>query len=132
MAKPTKNVMVIGRWDKSGDQEKIVSALERMNNPNVSDRSVTVDAPLTSSGNHLIHDLRGKIDSSSAVFVPARPSSTREGSITKKEIDYAISQGKQVIAVDTGSTKSKSTFFAENDIPVVACRKDSLKNTLDK
>ena len=131
MANQTKNVMVIGRWDQSGDQEKIANALGRMNGQNVSDRSVTVDAPLASSGNHLIHDLRGKIDSSSAVFVPARPSSTRDGSVTRKEIDYAISQGKQVIAVDTGSTASKSTYFADNDIPVVPCRKDSLKNALD-
>jgi len=46
------------------------------------------------------------------------------------EIDYAASKGKKIIAVDTGATKSVATYWEENDILVVACRKDSIENAI--
>ena len=126
-----KNTLIAHRWDNSGDYDKIASAVERAG-LKPSDRSVPKDAPLDSSGNYLIHDVHAKIDSASTVFVPARPSSAREGSATRNEIDYALKQGKNVVAVDTGSTKSHASYFAENDIPIVPARKDSISNAVKK
>jgi hypothetical protein len=133
MAKSTTNAMVVGRWElnRYQDQEKIQSTLNRIKDISFSDLSVTADAPLMSRGNHLMHDLYSRIEKSRVVFVPARPSSTRDGCVTRKELDYARQKNKLVIAVDTGSTKSNATYFERNKIPVVPCRKDSLKKVLN-
>ena len=48
----------------------------------------------------------------------------------RTEVNYAISKGKKIIAVDTGTTTSVASFWAENDIEVVACRKDSVENAI--
>ena len=119
------NTYIPHRWDGSSDYDKVAGAVERAG-LQPSDRSVPQDAPLDSKGNHLMNDLYGKIDSASTIFVPARPSSTREGSVTRKEVEYAVEQGKTVIAVDTGSTERHSSYFKENDIPIVPARKDSI------
>ena len=37
---------------------------------------------------------------------------------------------KIIIAVDTGTTDSVASFWRENNIPVVSCRKDSLENAI--
>ena len=119
------NTFIAHRWDGSNDYDKIASAVGRAG-LNPSDRSVPEDKPLDAKGNHLMHKIYNKIDSASVVLVPARPSSTKQGSTTRKEIDYAMAQGKTVIAVDTGETKRHASFFADNNIPVVPARKDSI------
>ena len=48
----------------------------------------------------------------------------------RKEINYAISKGKKIVAVDTGTTDSVASFGRDNNIPVVACRKDSIENAM--
>jgi hypothetical protein len=130
MSKKTTNVFVPHRYGNSLDYDKILATLDRAN-IKTSDRSVPQDSQLTSKGNHLTHQIYNKIDTASAVIVPARPSSTKEGSFTRKEIDYALSQGKKVIAVDTGSTKNTSTYFKNNNIPIIPNRKDSIKNAVE-
>lgn len=119
------NTFISHRWDGSSDYEKIAGAVQRAG-LNPSDRSVPENQPLDSRGNHLMHEIYGKIDSASVVFVPSRPSSAKEGTVTRKEIDHAIKQGKTVIAVDTGATERHATFFRDNDIPIVSARKDSI------
>ncbi|MDR0500943.1 MAG: hypothetical protein LBG97_06870 [Coriobacteriales bacterium] len=124
-----KNTFIAHRWDGSDDYEKIASAVEKAG-LKPSDRSVSADAPLDSSGNHLMHDIHNKIDTASTVFIPARPNATREGSVSRKEIDYALEQGKTVIAVDTKSTSSHSSYLKEKGIPIVPARKDSIANAV--
>jgi hypothetical protein len=102
--KKETNTFIAHRWDGSDDYDKIARAVEKAG-LNPSDRSVPEDAPLDSKGNHLMHDIYGKIDSSSVVFAPAIPNATREGTLTRKEIERALDQGKTVIAVDTGATR---------------------------
>ena len=119
------NTFIAHRWDGSNDYDKIAGAVARAG-LNPSDRSVPEDKPLDAKGNHLMHKIYNKIDSSSVVLVPARPSSAREGTTTRKEIDHAISQGKTVIAVDTGATERHAAFFSDNNIPIVPARKDSI------
>ncbi|AFV04137.1 hypothetical protein DCF50_p131 [Dehalobacter sp. CF] len=48
----------------------------------------------------------------------------------RAEINYAISKGKKIIAVNTGTTTSVASFWEDNDIEVIACRKDSLENAI--
>ena len=120
-----KNTFITHRWDGSDDYDKIAGAVQRAG-IRPSDRSVPKDAPLDSKGNYLMRDIYNKIDSASVVLVPARPSSGREGSVARKELDYALKQGKPVIAVDTGATTSHASYFNENNIPVVPARKDSI------
>jgi hypothetical protein len=120
-----KNTFIAHRWDGSQDYEKIESVVKRAG-LKPSDRSVPEDAPLDSKGNHLMHDIYSKIDSAGVVFVPARPNAAKEGTVARKEIEHAIEQGKTIIAVDTGVTTNHATFFAENDIPIVPARKDSI------
>jgi len=125
MGKKNTNTFIPHRWDSSGDYDKIAGAVKRAG-LKPSDRSVPQDAPLDSKGNYMMHELYGKIDSASTVFVPARPSSAREGTVTRKEIEYAVAQGKTVIAVDTGATDRHASYFKENNIPIVPARKDSI------
>ncbi|MDR1246477.1 MAG: hypothetical protein LBK57_05550 [Clostridiales Family XIII bacterium] len=125
MSKKSTNTFIAHRWDGSNDYDKIANAVERAG-LKPSDRSISEDAPLDSKGNHLMHDIYNKIDSASTVFVPARPSATKEGTVSRKEIEHAMEQGKTIIAVDTGATKRHSSFFSKNDIPVVPARKDSI------
>ena len=120
-----KNTFIAHRWDGSDDYNKISKAVEKAG-LKPSDRSVPRDAPLDSKGNYLTHDLNNKIDSASVVFAPSRPSATREGSVSRREIEYAIEQGKTVIAINTGATERQSSFYAENNIPVIPARKDSI------
>ena len=126
-----KNTFISHRWDGSDDYDKIAGAVKRAG-INPSDRSVPEDAPLDSKGNHLMHDIYSKIDSASVVFVPARPNSAKEGTVTRKEIEHAIEQGKTVIAVDTGATERHASFFAANNIPVVPARKDSIAKAVQE
>lgn len=125
MSKKNTNTFIAHRWDGSDDYERIAGAVERAG-LNPSDRSVPEDAPLDSSGNYLLHDIHNKINTASVVLVPVRPNVAKEGTVARKEIDYAIKQGKPIIAVDTGSTKNHASFFTDNDIPVVPARKDSI------
>ena len=119
------NTFISHRWDGSDDYDKIASAVKRAG-IRPSDRSVPEDAPLDSKGNRLMSEIYNKIDSASVVFTPARPSSAIEGTVTRKELDYAIEQGKTVIAIDTGATQRHASYFAENNIPVIPARKDSI------
>lgn len=48
----------------------------------------------------------------------------------RKEINYAISKGKKIIAVNTGATENIASFWGEHNIAVVACRKDSVENAI--
>lgn len=126
-----KNTYVAHRYDRSDDYDKVSGVVERAG-LNPSDRSVTKDAPLDSKGNYLMRDIYGKIDSASVVFTPARPSTAKEGSVARRELDYALKQGKPIVAVDTGATKSHATFFTDNNIPVVPARKDSIAKAVEK
>lgn len=124
-----KNIFISHRWDYKDDYDKISAALDR-SKYDVSDRSVTSDNPLGGTPKDITNAIKGKIDSASVFLAPARPAAVTAGSMGRKEIDYAISKSKTIIAIDTGSTDSVATYWKENNIPVVACRKDSLENAI--
>lgn len=124
-----KNIFISHRWDYKDDYDKISAVLDR-SKYDVSDRSVTSDNPLGGTPKDITDAIKRKIDSASVVLVPARPAAVTTGSMGRKEIDYAVSKSKTVIAVDTGATDSVATYWKENSIPVVACRKDSLENAI--
>ena len=124
-----KNVFISHRWDYKDDYDKISGALER-SDYDVSDRSVEKSDPLSGTRKEVDDAIKGKIDSASVVLAPARPAAVTVGSVGRKEIDYALSKGKMLIAVDTAATNSIASYWEENDIPVVACRKDSLENAI--
>ena len=124
-----KNIFISHRWDYKDDYDKISAALDR-SKYDVSDRSVTSDNPLGGTPKDITAAIKGRIDSASVVLAPARPAAVTEGSMGRKEIDYAASKSKTIIAVDTGATDSVATYWKENNIPVVACRKDSLENAI--
>lgn len=124
-----KNVFISHRWDYPDDYEKISAVLDR-SKYDVSNRSVESSDPLVGTKKEVTEAIKGKIDSASVILVPARPAAVTIGSMGRKEIDYAVSKGKKIIAVDTGSTQSVAAYWAENDIPVVACRKDSIENAI--
>lgn len=42
--------------------------------------------------------------------------------------DYALN--KKIVAVDTGTTSSVASFWAEHAITVASCRKDSIENVI--
>lgn len=44
--------------------------------------------------------------------------------------DYALNKNKKIVAVDTGTTSSVASFWAEHAITVVSCRKDSIENVI--
>lgn len=125
----TKNVFISHRWDYAEDYKKIDDLLDR-SKYTVSNRSVESSDPLVGTNKEVTVAIKGKIDSASVILAPARPSSTSVGSMGRKELDYAISKSKKIIAVNTGSTTSFAAFWAENGIPVVACRKDSIENAI--
>jgi len=124
-----KNIFISHRWDYKDDYDKISAALDR-SKYDVSDRSVTSDNPLGGTPTDITDAIKGKIDSASVVLAPARPAAVTVGSMGRKEINYAKSKSKTIIAVDTGTTDSVATYWEENNIPVVACRKDSLENAI--
>jgi len=124
-----KNIFISHRWDYEDDYNKISAVLDR-SKYDVSDRSVTSDNPLGGTPKDITDAIKGKIDSASVILAPARPAAVTVGSMGRKEINYAISKNKTIIAVDTGATDSVATYWAENNIPVVACRKDSLENAI--
>lgn len=72
--------------------------------------------------------IKEKIDSASVILVPARPAAVTVGSMGRKEVDYALN--KKIAAVDTGTTSSVASFWAEHAITVVSCRKDSIENVI--
>lgn len=124
-----KNVFISHRWDYEEDYEKISAVLDR-SKYDVSDRSVENSDPLIGTKKQVTDAIKGKIDSASVILAPARPAAVTVGSMGRTEIDYAISKGKKIIAVDTGATTSVASFWEDNDIEVIACRKDSLENAI--
>ena len=123
------NVFISHRWDYKDDYDKIDALLDR-SKYEVSDRSVTSDNPLGGTPKDITDAIKGKIGSASVILAPARPAAVTVGSMGRKEIDYAVAKKKTIIAVDTGATDSIASYWEENDIPVVACRKDSLENAI--
>lgn len=124
-----KNIFISHRWDYKEDYDKISAALDR-SKYDVSDRSVESSDPLDGTKKEVTAAIKGKIDSSSVVLAPARPAAVTVGSMGRTEINYAISKGKKIIAVDTGATANVATYWEENGIPVVAYRKDSIENEI--
>ena len=124
-----KNIFISHRWDYKGDYDKISAALDR-SKYDVSDRSVESSDPLVGTKKQVTDAIKGKIDSASVVLAPARPAAVTVGSMGRKEIDYAVSKNKKIIAVNTGATDSVASYWEENDIPIVACRKDSSENAI--
>ena len=123
------NIFISHRWDYPDDYEAISAAIDRTKY-DVSNRSVESSDPLVGTKKEVTSAIKGKIDSASVVLAPARPAAVTVGSMGRKEINYAISKNKTIIAVDTGSTTSVASYWEENDIPVVACRKDSLEKAI--
>jgi len=124
-----KNVFISHRWDYPEDYERISAVLDR-SKYDVSDRSVEKSDPLVGTKKEVTEAIKGKIDSSSVILAPARPAAVTVGSMGRKEINYAISKGKKIIAVDTGTTSNVAAFWGEQGIAVVACRKDSIENAI--
>jgi len=124
-----KNIFISHRWDYPDDYTKISEAIDR-SKYDVSNRSVDESNPLPGTKKEVTAAIKGKIDSASVILAPARPAAVTEGSMGRKEIDYAMSKSKKIIAVNTGATTSVASYWEENDIPVVACRKDSLENEI--
>lgn len=124
-----KNVFISHRWDYEEDYEKISEVLDR-SKYEVSDRSVESSDPLVGTKKQVTDAIKGKIDSASVILAPARPAAVTVGSMGRTEINYAISKGKKIIAVNTGTTTSVASFWEDNDIEVIACRKDSLENAI--
>ncbi|XCH79228.1 MAG: hypothetical protein WHF31_00680 [Candidatus Dehalobacter alkaniphilus] len=124
-----KNVFISHRWDYEEDYKKISAVLDR-SKYDVSDRSVESSDPLVGTKKQVTDAIKGKIDSASVILSPARPAAVTVGSMGRTEINYAISKGKKIIAVDTGTTTSVASFWEDNDIEVIACRKDSLENAI--
>lgn len=124
-----KNIFISHRWDYADDYEKISAVLDR-SKYDVSDRSVTSDNQIPGSNKVVTDAIKGKIDSASVVLAPARPAAVTPGSMGRTEIDYAVKQSKRIIAVDTGATDNVAAYWKENDIQVVASRKDSVENAI--
>lgn len=106
---------------------KISCALDR-SKYDVSDRSVESSDPLVGTMKQITAAIKGKIDSASVILVPARPVAVTVGSMGRKKVDYALN--KKIVAVDTGTTSSVASFWAEHAITVVSCRKDSIENVI--
>ncbi len=125
-----KNVFISHRWDYKEDYDKISAVLDR-SKYEVSDRSVESSDQLVGTKKEITDAIKAKIDSASVILATARPAAVTVGSMGRKEIDYAVSKNKKIIAVFTGTTDKVATYWEENDIPVVACRKDSIENAID-
>lgn len=125
-----KNVFISHRWDYEEDYDKISAVLNR-SKYDVSNRSVESSDPLVGTKKEVTTAIKGKIDSASVVLAPARPAAVTVGSMGRTEINYAISKEKKIIAVNTGTTDSIASFWEKNNIPVVACRKDSIEKAID-
>ena len=108
---------------------KISCALDR-SKYDVSDRSVESSDPLVGTMKQITAAIKGKIDSASVILVPARPVAVTVGSMGRKKVDYALNKNKKIVAVDTGTTSSVASFWAEHAITVVSCRKDSIENVI--
>ena len=124
-----KNVFISHRWDYEVDYERISAVLDR-SKYDVSDRSVESSDPLVGTKKEITDAIKNKIDSASVILVPARPAAVTIGSMGRKEINYAISKRKRIIAVNTRTTSSVASFWEEQDIAVVASRKDSIENEI--
>jgi hypothetical protein len=124
-----KNIFISHRWTYSDDYDKISAVIDR-SKYDVSDRSVPSSDGLDGTKKEVTNTIKGKIDSASVILAPERPAAVTVGSMGRTEIDYAVSKGKKIIAVDTGATDSVASYWEENDIPVVACRKDSIENAI--
>ena len=126
-----KNIFISHRWgyDYTDDYTQIISAIDR-SKYDVSDRSIEETNKLPGTKQEVTAAIYGKIDSASIILAPARPAATKENSMGRKEIEYALKKAKKIIAVKTSAIDSVSTFWNENDIPIVACRKDSLENEI--
>jgi hypothetical protein len=125
-----KNVFISHRWDYPDDYKQISGVLDRAKY-DVSDRSVESSNPIDGTHKEITEIIKGKIDSASVILAPARPAATTQGTMGRKELNYAVSQSKKIIAVNTNTTDNVATYWSENGIPVVACRKDSLENVID-
>lgn len=123
------NVFISHRWDYPADYEKISGVLDR-SKYDVSNRSVESSAPLFGTKKQVTDAIKGKIDSASVILAPARPAAVTEGSMGRTEINYAISKGKKIVAVNTGATESVASFWEDHNIEVVSCRKDSIENAI--
>lgn len=123
------NVFISHRWDYVDDYDKISAVLDR-SKYDVSNRSVESSDPLVGTKKEVTEAIKGKIDSASVVLAPARPSAVTVGSMGHTEIEYAVSKGKKIIAVNTGATAIVSSYWADKNIPVVACRKDSIEKAI--
>ncbi len=108
---------------------KISCALDR-SKYDVSDRSVESSDPLVGTMKQITAAIKGEIDSASVILVPARPVAVTVGSMGRKKVDYALNKNKKIVAVDTGTTSSVASFWAEHAITVVSCRKDSIENVI--
>ena len=97
------NVFISHRWDYPDDYERISCALDR-SKYDVSDRSVESSDPLVGT--------------------------MKQITAARKEVDYALNKNKKIVAVDTGTTSSVASFWAEHAITVVSCRKDSIENVI--
>lgn len=124
-----KNIFISHRWDYKSDYDKISGVIDR-SKYDVSDRSVESSNPIIGTKKEVTDAIKGKIDSASVILAPARPAAVTLGSVGRQEIDYAIRKGKTIIAVDTGATNNVATYWDENGISVVACRKDSIENEI--
>jgi hypothetical protein len=120
-----KNVFISHRWDYPDDYNQISAMLDR-SKYEVSDRSVERSNPLAGTQKEITEAIKGKINSASVILVPARPAAISKGTMGRKEVDYAVSQCKKIVAVDTDATSNVATYWKENDIQVIPCRKDSL------
>ena len=93
------NVFISHRWDYPTDYEKISGVLDR-SKYDVSNRSVESSDPLVGTKKQVTDAIKGKIDSASGILAPARPAAVTEGSMGRTEINYAISKGKKIVAVN--------------------------------
>lgn len=125
----TINIFISHRWDYPEDYEKISAVIDR-SKYTVSNRSVESSDPLVGTYKQVTDAIKGKIDSASVILAPARPAAVTVGSMGRTEINYAIAKGKTIIAVDTGSTSNIASFWKNQGIEVIACRKDSVENAI--
>jgi hypothetical protein len=123
---PRKNVFIAHRWQYTDDYNRISACLDRTKF-DIADYSDPKCDPLTIGGTHLTHAIHNQIDRAGVVFVSNRPAITNSDWVVA-EINYALKGKKSIIAVKC--TDSTASWITERNIPVVACRKDSLENAI--